>query len=68
MSELMPKGATHKHKGNDEFLPHYIKVYRDNILSDHRVTVFVDNAPFPDGWSGAVAWDKDNLDNYIKLK
>ena len=67
LNEAIEKGATHEHKGNDEFLPHFIKVYRGNILADHYVKVFVDNDPYPNDWYGDVAWDKNNLDNYIKI-
>jgi len=28
-----PKGATHKHNGNDVFNPHFIKVYYGNVFA-----------------------------------
>lgn len=29
----IPEGATHRHDGNDEFNPHYIRVVENNVFA-----------------------------------
>ena len=67
MSELIPEGATHYHEKDDEWLPHYIKVYVANVLADEEVKVWVDFGDNKGHWSDLPVWDKDNKDKYIKL-
>lgn len=54
----MPEGATHRHGGNTDFRPHYIKV-------EDKTYTWVTGLVFGDSWSDIPA--HDDLGNYEAL-
>lgn len=60
MQNKIPEGATHKHEGSGNFLPHYIKV--DGNITYTWLTGFHS----PDCWNHIPV--PDNLENYIELE
>jgi len=55
----VPEGATHRHEGNGNYLPHYIKV-------EDKVYTWVTGFVFNDCWSSIQA--HDDLANYKPIE
>jgi hypothetical protein len=66
MSVEIPEGSTHEHKGNDDWLPHFIKVVNANE-DDEEVFQWLALRPEWGHWSDIPAYDKDNKENYIEI-
>lgn len=60
MSDTPPEGATHKHKGNSQYLPHYIK------LVNGKVFTWLTGMVGGDNWNDIPV--SDHLENYAKLE
>lgn len=66
MSIEIPKGATHEHKGNNDWLPHFIKVVNANE-DNEEVYQWLALRPEWGHWSDIPVCDIENKDNYIKI-